>query len=131
VAEGLSVDTANALLSAIFQQTSYAVTGLWVQLHTDAPGSDGTSNVAANDTRMDATACFGSAPAGGSIANDVEIGPWFSAPASETYTHASLWTASSGGTFVGSGTITSAAVTTGDDFPIPIGDLAASFPVAA
>jgi hypothetical protein len=131
VAEGWSTDTANAVLSAIFQQTAYAVAGLWVQLHTGAPGAAGTSNIATNNTRKDATACFGTDPVGGSITNDADIGPWLSVPASETYTHATLWTASTSGTFVMSGAIAAAAVTIGDDFPIPSGDLTCPLPVAS
>lgn len=131
MAEGLSVDEANALLSALFQGTSYAAGGCWVQLHTGAPGAAGTGNVATNNTRMDASGCFGTAPSGGSIVNDAEVGPWTSVPASETYTHVSIWDASSSGTFLRSGTITTASVSSGDDFPIPIGDLTATFPVAS
>jgi hypothetical protein len=44
--------------------------------------------------------------------------------ATETYTHVSLWSASSGGTFLGSDDLSSsAAVTAGDTFRIPTGDL--------
>jgi hypothetical protein len=130
MAEGLSAATANAILAAMFQGTSFVYGAAWVQLHIDAPGAAGTDNVAANDTRMDASDAFGSAPAGGSISNDAAVGPWF-VPASETYTHVSLWTAATGGTFIASGSITSAAVTTGDSFSIPPGDISASFPIAA
>jgi hypothetical protein len=42
----------------------------------------------------------------------------------ETYTHVSLWSASSGGTFLGSDDLpVSKAVTAGDTFTIAIGDL--------
>lgn len=131
MAQGLSTATANSLLAALFQQTAYSATAVWLQLHTGAPGPAGTSNVATNNTRKNATAAFGTSPSGGSIANDTIIGPWTSVPASETYTHASLWTASTAGTFIASGAITASAVTAGDDFQVPVGDCTASFPVAS
>ena len=49
----------------------------------------------------------------------------------ETYSHVSLWTASSGGTFIASGSITASAVSIGDTFTIPIGDITVSMPVAS
>jgi hypothetical protein len=64
---------------------------------------------------------FGPA-SGGAISNDVAI-EWTSVPASETYSHFSLWTAATGGNFLFSGTITANPVTTGDTFTIAIGDL--------
>lgn len=131
MAEGLSVATANAILAAIFRQTSFTYTAVWVKLHVGPPGADGTANEATNTERKDATACFGTAPAGGSIVNTVQIGPWASVPADETYSHVTLWTASTAGTFIGSGTITTAAVSIGDSFAVPAGDVTASFPTAA
>jgi hypothetical protein len=131
MADGLSVAEANALLAAQYQGTSYAAAGFWVQLHIGAPGPAGTANIAVNNTRKNAAACFGTSPSGGSIANSAVIGPWLSVPASETYTHATFWTASTAGSFLRSGSITAAAVTIGDDFDIPAGDLTSSFPTAA
>jgi hypothetical protein len=49
---------------------------------------------------------------------------WTSVPNAETYTHVSLWSASSGGNFKGSDDLSSSAtVAIGDTFQIPIGDL--------
>lgn len=131
MSEGASVATANSVLSAGVQGVSYATTGLWVQLHVGAPGSAGTANIATETTRMDASACFGTAPSGGSITNDATIGPWTSVTGSETYTHFTTWSASSGGTFGFSGTVTAAAVTVGDDFDMPAGVATITLPVAA
>ncbi len=127
MAEGLSVSTANSVLNAIGRNTSYVVAQLYVQLHTGAPGAAGTSNVATNNTRK--SVAF-SAPAGGSMSNS-DTPLWSTVPATETYTKASVWTAASGGTFVGSGSITAGAVTAGDDWSLPIGDLTLFFGVAS
>lgn len=132
MAEGLSETTANALLSAIFRGGSYSVSTLWAQKHVGPPGADGTGNVAADATRINVSAAFGTAPTGGQITNSATFGAVSSVPASEVYTHVSFWTASSGGTFVGSGTITSAPVTAGGPWGgVPVGGLTAAFPIAA
>lgn len=99
----------------------------WIQLHTASPGSAGTSNVASNSTRKQAT--WGSA-SGGSASNSADI-TWTSVSASEDYTHFTCWTASTAGTFGFSGTITANAVSSGDDFVIPTGDLTVSLTLAS
>jgi hypothetical protein len=66
------------------------------------------------------------------IANTIAVGPWTSVTATETYTHVSFWTASTGGTYIGSGVLTTPqGVTAGQNFTIPIGDLTAKLPKAA
>ena len=50
---------------------------------------------------------------------------------SETYTHVSLWSAATSGTFIASGSITAAAITAGQNFTIAAGGLAVSLPVAS
>lgn len=91
-----------------------------VQLHTGAPGEDGTANVATNSTRQAVT--FASA-SGGSISNSGAVS-WTSVPASETYAAITVWSASSGGTALLYGNLTqSRAVTSGDTFTIPVGSL--------
>lgn len=93
--------------------------GTWIKLHTGDPGSAGTANAASNTTRQQAT--MGSASAGAATNTAAVI--WTSVPASETYSHWSMWTASSGGTFLWSGTITGGAVTSGETFRFDIGAL--------
>lgn len=111
----------NALLDAVARNVSYANAAVWVQLHTGAPGSAGTSNVASNSTRKQAT--FGSAASGGTIANTVVI-EWTTVPTTENYTYVSLWSASSGGTLLGTDDLGgSTAVTSGDTFRLAAGDL--------
>jgi len=131
MAEGLSVATANGLLSAIFRGVAYAVADLWAQKHVGPPGADGDANIAGDTRRVDASTAYGTSPAGGQISNDAAIGPWLDVPVAETYTHLSFWTAESGGTFVASGTVTAAAVAVGDDWSAQPGDCTAAFPTAS
>lgn len=117
----LSEGTRNSLLNAICRNTSYANAAVWVKLHTGDPGAAGTSNAAGETDRSQAT--FGSVASGGAISNTVAIA-WTAVSNSETYTHVSLWSASTAGTFLGSATLTqSKTVNAGDNFSIPIGDL--------
>lgn len=125
---GFATATANAFLDALCRNVSYANSAVWVKLHTGDPGAAGTSNAAGNTTRMQAT--FGDAAASGLISNTVAV-LWTNVSTSEDYTHFSLWTASSGGTFLASGTVTANAVGAGDNFQAGIGDLDIPFAVAA
>ena len=112
----------NKMLDALTGRSTYtANAAMYVKLHTGDPGAAGTSNAATNTTRQQAT--FGSAAASGAISNTAAV-EWTSVSTTETYTHVSLWTASSGGTFLGSDDLSSsAAVQAGDTFRIPVGDL--------
>lgn len=112
---------ANSWLDAVGRATAYSEAAVWVQLHLGDPGSAGTANVAANNTRQQAT--FGSAATGRAISNTVAV-EWTSVSNTETYTWISLWDASTTGNFLGRDDLSSsAAVTAGDTFRIPIGDL--------
>lgn len=112
---------ANAWLDALARNTSYANAAVWVKLHTGDPGSAGTSNAATETTRQQAT--FGSGASSRAISNTAAI-EWTNVSTSETYTWVSLWSASTNGTFLGRDDLSSsAAVTAGDTFRIPIGDL--------
>lgn len=120
-----SDSVANSFLDAFARNVSYANAAVWVKLHLGDPGSAGTSNAAAETTRQQAT--FGSAASGRAISNTVAV-EWTNVSTTETYTWISLWTASSGGTFLGRDDLSSsAAVTAGDTFRIPIGDLDLTF----
>jgi len=133
MALGLSATIANDFLEWLCNAsaTSAAPTNIWIQLHTADPGSAGTTAVAGNATRKDLTASMGTA-ASGLISNNVAI-TWTSGEVdtSEDYTHWSLFDASTAGTFLCSGTMTANAVTVGDEFTIPSGDLDLSFATAA
>lgn len=115
----------NKMLDAWAGRTTYtANAAVYVKLHIGDPGAAGANNAAANTTRQQAT--FGVAAATGAISNTAAIS-WTSVPNTETYTWVSFWTAAAAGTFLGSDDLSaSAAVTAGDTFQIPIGDLDAT-----
>jgi hypothetical protein len=119
MALGISSTTATSVLNALGNNTSFAVTQLYCKLHVGDPGAAGTSNPAGNTTRQSVS--FGTA-ASAAMSNDVAI-TWTGVSTSEDYTHYSLWDSSTAGNFHQSGTITANAVTAGDTFTIPIGDL--------
>ena len=104
----------------------------WIQLHTADPGSAGTTAVAGNATRKDVTNAF--APAsGGSATSDVDV-DWTDneVDTTEDYTHFTLWTASSNGSFGSSGTVTANSVNaSGDAFSILSGGIVLSGTVAS
>jgi hypothetical protein len=112
----------NKMLNAWAGRAAYAANpAVYVKLHTGDPGSAGANNAAANTTRQQAT--FGVNAATGAISNTAEI-LWTGVSTTETYTHASLWTDPTAGTFIGSDDLSAATpVTAGDNFRIPIGDL--------
>lgn len=118
---GFSTAAANTHLDN--QGTTYP----WIKLHTGDPGGAGTSNAAVETTRKQVTWAAASAASKASSADLV----WTGVAGSEDYTHFSLWTASTGGTFGGSGLVTANAVTAADTFTIPSGSLTLSLSVAA
>lgn len=129
--DGASSTLVDEFLASTLNGAAFTPTGpVFVQLHTGAPGAAGTSNVAGNSTRQSA----GSNPAftgsGGSKTNSNPIA-WTSVSTGETYTHVSIWSAVSGGTFLASGSITANAVLPGDNFSIPAADATISMPVAS
>lgn len=99
----------------------------WVKLHIGDPGAAGTGNPATETTRKQVTWV---AYASGATSNNGAL-TWTSVAGSEDYTHFTVWTASSGGTFGWSGTVTANAVTAGDTFQVASGDLDASFTLAS
>jgi hypothetical protein len=121
MAEGFSTAAANSVLDA--QVTAYP----WFKLHVGAPGANGTSNAATETTRKSPSFAAASSASKASSADAV----WTSVAGTEDYTHWSQWSASSGGTFGGSGTVTANAVTTADTFTIPSGQLVLTVPVAS
>jgi hypothetical protein len=111
---------ANAWLDAVGNATSYSEAEFWVKLHTGDPGSAGTSNAAAETTRKQASF---SAAASRAMTTDAAL-EWTNVSNTETYTWVSFWDASTGGNFLGRDDLSSsAAVTAGDTFRIPTGDL--------
>lgn len=132
MAVGLASAVANDILDALCTNGSLSTLPLaqfWIKLHVGDPGAAGTSNAAGNTTRKQVT--FGTA-SGGAVANTAAV-TWTTGEVttSEDYTHYSIWTASTAGTFYGSGTITANAVTAGDQFTLPIGDIDLTLSTAA
>jgi hypothetical protein len=120
VTVGWSSTAGNAAL------TTLVGTYTWAQLHVGDPGANGTANVAVETDRVQVT--WG-VVAAGAVSNSAQV-QWTNVAGTEDYTHISLWTASSAGTFGFSGTVTANAVTAGDTFTIPIGDLDVSLVLA-
>ena len=121
MAVGLAVGQANGILDALLRSVAYSDPAeVWIKLHTGDPGAAGTSNAAANTTRVQAT--FAAASGGASTTTaDLE---WTNVPNAETYSHISAWSASAAGTFLFSDALnTSRTVAIGDNFTIPTGDL--------
>lgn len=82
---------------------TFATATCWVKLHTADPGAAGATAAAVGDaTRKQATMAAASA---GSKAASASVGPWTNGGTSETISHISLWTASTAGTFNGSGAL--------------------------
>ena len=98
--------------------TSYtAPAAVYLKLHTADAGEDGSANAAANTVRQVVT--FGAAanPAG-TLTSSVQA-TWTSVSTTETYSHWSMWDASTAGNCLWTGALSSsAAVTAGDTFQI-------------
>lgn len=104
----------NKLLDTLRNQ-SFAVATVYAKLHTGDPGEDGTTNAATEATRK---AVSWSAASGGSMASSATI-EWTNVSTTETYSHFSLWDASTAGNCLWYGALSSsAAVTAGDTFQI-------------
>ena len=130
MATGLATGQVNSMLDALARGVDYpGNSAVYVKLHTGDPGAAGTANAAGNTTRQQATFA---AASGGANASNADV-VWTNVNTAETYSHVSYWTASSGGTFLGSAPLTaSKLVAVGDTFTIPTGSLTMSItPVAA
>lgn len=99
----------NALLNVLngtaVAANAYTTTGnVYVQVHTGAPGSAGTSNVSVGcATRSSAT--FGTASGG--VISITGTPSFTNGGTSETLTAVSFWTASTSGTYLGCAQLTS------------------------
>lgn len=119
MALGFKASVANSILDGTFNNgTPFdGPAAVYIQLHTAAPGAAGTTAVATEATRKAITHAVAS---GGAIATNADV-TWTSVAGTETYTHFSLWDASTAGNFLGSGTMTAHAMTAGDTFVLPSG----------
>lgn len=122
MALGLASATAASVLNAIFNATAYTGTSTpFVKLHLGDPGSAGTSNPANLTTRQ--ALSVGAAALVSSVETVTsDAGMTWTASATETFTHFSVWDANSAGTFICSGTVTNGAVNITDTFSVPTGN---------
>jgi hypothetical protein len=127
MATGISAYLANSWLDALGNNTSYAVTQVYVKLHVGDPGANGTSNAATETTRK--AASFAAASSG-SLASDAAI-TWTNILGSQDATHFTCWDNPSAGNFLFSGTVTANAYVAGDTFTISSGALTVSLTVAS
>ena len=104
------------LLDHVSGRAAFTIpSNVYLKLHTGDPGEDATDNAATEDTRQ-VTAW--SAAASGAIATSATV-EWTDVSTTETYTHWSMWDASTAGNPLWSGELSaSAAVTAGDTFQI-------------
>lgn len=113
----------NKLLDAVFNNVSFTVAQAYVQLHTADPGEAGTNAAAGETTRK---ALSVAAAASGQVVSDADL-TWTSVSTTETYHSVSVWDASTSGNCLWSGPLTATkAVTAGDTFTIPSGQLTVS-----
>ncbi len=120
---GISTYLENKYLDCLVNASGFNIASVFVQLHTADPGTAGTTAVATNNTRKAITFA---AAASGSKASNADVS-WTSVPASETYSHISLWDASTVGNFLWSGALTAAkAVNSGDTFTLTSGQVTAA-----
>ena len=104
------------LLDHVTGRAAFTIpTNVYLKLHTGDPGEDATSNAATETTRK---VTSWSAASSGSIATSATV-EWTNVSTTETYTHWSMWDASTAGNALWSGALSaSAAVTAGDTFQI-------------
>lgn len=111
----------NKLLDHVLATAAWTKpTNTYLQLHTGNPGEAGTSNVATTNTRQVTAWAAASSRA---IATNAAIN--FTAAASETITHVSLWDASTGGNCIAYGALTASVATggSGNTFTIASGNV--------
>lgn len=122
MADGVSAQLANAMLSTMIANAND------LQLHTGAPGANGTANVSSVTARQ--SLAWGSPSAGAvAITNQPAWTSW-AGTNGEVDTDLSAWSASSGGTFEFSLQMSaSATMDTGDSLTITA--LTASIPTAS
>ena len=111
------------LLDAVFNNTSFAVAARYVQLHIGDPSETGASNGAGETTRKSVTSA---ASASGTFTSTNDL-IWTNVSTTETYSHISVWDASTAGNCLWTGALTAPkAVNAGDTFTIATGSLTVS-----
>lgn len=127
LADGWEASIANSLLNAALRATSYAGPAvIAMKLHVGFPGAAGTLSAAGETTRKAIT--YGAASGG--VATNDSAATWTNVASSEQYTHFSLWSSTTAGSYQASGAMTANAVTAGDTFTVAIGNATATLTVA-
>jgi len=101
----------NELLDAVVNAGSFAVTTVYVSLHTADPGGTGANEVTGGSYSRK-SASFGAAT-GGAASNDAQID--FTAMPSCTVTHVALWDAATSGNVLWEGALTASKVVNSGD----------------
>jgi len=106
--------------NALFAGTAMPTT-VYVQLHTDNPGTNGTANVATDSRRIEVVL---DTPSGGAVVNS-NLAQLFEVTADDDITHISVWSLSAGGVAWLAGAVTGAPITIEVDMTvnIPPGEL--------
>jgi hypothetical protein len=131
MATGLAAAIAQSMLNALCRNVAWSQpAAFYCKLHTADPGAAGATAAFGDATRQAAT--FAAAAADGTITTSADIN-WTNVSAAGTVTHVSFWSASTGGTFLGSDDLaTPRTLAIGDNFTILAGDVDLSLaPIAA
>ena len=111
------------MIDAVFNAAAFSVAQPYVKLHIADPGEDGLVGAAGEATRK---ALSVAAAAAGAVVSDALL-QWTNVAATETFSHVSNWDAATAGNCLWSGPLTAPkAVTAGDTFEIPVGQLTVS-----
>ena len=127
MATGMSAYLADSLLNALGNNTAYAATNVYVQLHIGDPSAAGTDNPATETTRK--AVSFASS-SNGSISSDANV-TWTNISGSQDATFFTAWDSLTGGNFLFSGTITGNPYTAGDTYTISSGSFVTSLTIAS
>ena len=127
---GLSATNyANKALDVLSGTSFTAPAGAYFALHTGDPGSAGSTSPSLGDTTRKSVTF--AAASGGSKSMNGTNPVWTNGGTSETLSHVSLWSASTAGSFLLSGALTSAkAWASGDTFTLTSFTISLS-PIAA
>ena len=131
MATGLAAAIAQSMLNALCRNVPWTQpAGFFLRLHTADPGPSGVTGAFGDATRQAAT--FAAAAADGTITTSADVN-WTNVTAAGTVTHVAFWSASSGGTYLGSDDLaTPRTLAIGDNFTILAGDVDLSLaPIAA
>lgn len=112
------------MLNALTGRSAYSANAaVYAKLHVGDPGVGGTANAATDTTRQAVT--FGTDASGGAISNTAQV-QWTNLATADpdVITWVSLWTASTGGTWLGNDDLpASVSVNDGDTLTIATGDI--------